>query len=112
MLAEKLGAGIQLTEQPYQWVRFDNEGGESAFLSVNSGLALDVADGNFSADAMIELWKATGHRPQCWRIIEDEDHCYIAGADNMALTYNGDKVELAEYVKSENQRWLITEDDD
>ena len=109
-ISEENGAGILLSDEAYQWVKYDDRNEMYTLLSGQSGLALDVIDGNFSSEGKLQLWSASGDVQQQWYIVKEDNFYYFIGANNMALTYEGNSVMLSEYTKNKNQKWYIRED--
>ncbi len=85
----------------------------------NSGMVLDLADGNTSAGTNIQQWSKLGGSAQEWRIVSadngyckivsmaDESKC-IAVAENSAD--DGKNIELQSFTDADNQLWKLVQD--
>lgn len=108
--SEEQGTGLQLSHDPYSWTLYEDQYNVYTFLSSASGMAIDVAEGNFAKDTIVGLGDPTGEIAQQWSMVvsEDGDACYIVCDHNMALTEINDSIYLEEYTQADNQRWKIT----
>lgn len=105
---EENGAGLQLSGNIYQWIKYDCGNDTYAFLSSQSGLALDITGGVFSPNTRLELWEAHGGTAQQWQMMPEEDFYYVICGDNLALTCDEHGVYLSKYEQREDQRWFVT----
>lgn len=104
---DEQGIYIQTSEEPYQWILYEDEGGSDTLLSSYSGLALDFDGADLHNGTKLELREATGETAQQWTIERDGKWSYLVNNENKALTYGEEGIYLSDYTKVDNQRWII-----
>lgn len=85
----------------------------------NSGLVLDLENGNMDSGTNIRQWSKLGGSPQEWRICDiGNGYCKIVSMvnENMAVTVNGNdgtdglNVQLEPYTGGDNQQFKLVRD--
>ncbi len=105
--SEDAGALLEMNSIAYKWVLYINGDGKDSFLSSISGMAIEVTGGGFENGSLVGLCNPTGELEQKWEIETIDGWSYLVCENNLALTYDGEKITIEDYKRGKNQRWRL-----
>lgn len=98
---------VLLSNEPYDWVLYENDNGTYSLISLSSGMAVSLLEQEGITSNLLTLTNPRNESLQ-WICIKKGENTYgLLSPNGMAMTYKDGMICMCEYTEGENQLWSI-----